>query len=281
MNITQYREMVAQQKAEDSTQKEQPNAQAEPATITTPEPVVQTPAQGEPTPPPTQAETPTQNPQGETTPPNTITIDGKEIPVDEIKEWQNGYLRQSDYTKKTQELAREKEQVQEALNLYNYVKSNPEAAQQVAQQPELQHLDPSAQRVIELENKMYDMMLQNEIQTLQTKYSDFEILDVLKVAQEKNMSNLEDAYLLHRSLRAPTQQQTPVDVDALKAQLRAELLKEAEAEKNTQSLIATNGGAAQVKDNSPVLSDAELKVARMMKMSPDDYATWRDTTKKK
>jgi hypothetical protein len=37
-----------------------------------------------------------------------VPIDEREIPVKQIKEWEKGYLRQSDYTKKTQKLADEK-----------------------------------------------------------------------------------------------------------------------------------------------------------------------------
>ena len=38
--------------------------------------------------------------------------------VDELKEFKNGYLRQSDYTKKTQELARQREEANDALEVY-------------------------------------------------------------------------------------------------------------------------------------------------------------------
>jgi len=37
-----------------------------------------------------------------------IEIDGEKLTPDQIKEWKAGYLRQQDYTKKTQELAEEK-----------------------------------------------------------------------------------------------------------------------------------------------------------------------------
>lgn len=57
----------------------------------------------------------------------TIKVDGEEIEVtmDELKA---GYSRQSDYTKKTQALAREREQMTGLLQLADALQSNPEAA---------------------------------------------------------------------------------------------------------------------------------------------------------
>ena len=39
------------------------------------------------------------------------------VSTDEVKEWKQGYLRQSDYTRKTQELAHQREQLQNAEQL--------------------------------------------------------------------------------------------------------------------------------------------------------------------
>lgn len=41
-----------------------------------------------------------------------VELDGREIPLSEIKEWEKGNLRQSDYTRKTQELAEQRKQIE-------------------------------------------------------------------------------------------------------------------------------------------------------------------------
>ena len=83
------------------------------------------------------------------------------------------------------------------------------------------------------------MILQREIESLQTKYKDFEIREVLELASQKEMTNLEDAYLLLKSSKAPILQST--DVEAMKENLRNEILQELKAEKNTKSIITPCG----------------------------------------
>jgi len=47
-----------------------------------------------------------------------VELDGEKIPVSEVKEWKQGYLRQQDYTKKTQALAEERRQLQELRMMF-------------------------------------------------------------------------------------------------------------------------------------------------------------------
>jgi phage I-like protein len=127
-------------------------------------------------------------------------------------------------------------------------------------------------KVTELENKMFDMMLQNEISILSNKYKDFEVREVLEMAKEKQTTNLEDAYLLVKARK-----QTPTDVESLKNQLRQEIIKELANDKEaTSTIISSNDNQPVVQDNKPQLSEGEKRVARMMKMSEADYLKWRD-----
>lgn len=261
MNIEQYRALKAQE-AQASAQ-----APTQPATQTTP--------------PQTEVK-PIETKTVETTPatpvvPDKITIDGVgEVSLDELK---NGYLRQADYTRKTQEVSRKSKEVEQAVAVYEKLKQNPEVTQQLFQQGQVPPtLDPTQMKVVELENKLYDMMLEREIETLQGKYKDFEVREVLQMAQSKNITNLEDAYLLVKSQK-PTE--SPQSLEEVKKQLRQELLKELEQERTaTQTIITSGDGGAVVQDKTPTLSDAEKKVARMMKLSEADYVKWRDIGRK-
>jgi hypothetical protein len=249
----QYREIKAQE-AQQATQPkvEQPIAD-----------VKETPKQTE-----TKVETkPIETPK----PPEKITIDGVgDVTLEELKK---GYMRQNDYTQKTQDVSRQKKELQDAATLYETLKNNPQIVQELKKNmPVPQAVDPTMKKVTELENKMFDMMLQNEISILSNKYKDFEVREVLEMAKEKQTTNLEDAYLLVKARK-----QTPTDVESLKNQLRQEIIKELANDKEaTSTIISSNDNQPVVQDNKPQLSEGEKRVARMMKMSEADYLKWRD-----
>lgn len=250
MNIEQYRALKAQEEASKAQpQVEQP---------TTP-PVVET------------------QPTVEETKPITVEIDGKEVTIEELK---NGYLRQADYSRKTQQLANQRKEVEDAVKLHEHLKNNPEILQQLQQVTDVPRtLDPAQAKVIELEQKVYDMMLEREIEILQNKYPDFEVMEVLEMASQKQLTNLEDAYHLVKSSKGGVQQ--TFDVEKIKEELRKELLKEIESNVETSSIITPNGGGVVETPDTPTLSQSEIKVAASMGMTPTEYAVWRDVDKKK
>jgi len=202
--------------------------------------------------------------------PTTVVIDGVELDIEELK---NGYLRQSDYTKKTQDVARQKKESEEAINFYEYLKANPDVVKDLQKETDVPtQLDPTQSKVIELENKMYDMMLQKEIETLQGKYDDFEIREVLDIAKEKKIVDLEDAYLLLKSKKSPSQ-----SVEEMKKQIRTELLEEMKKEgESTKSIINDTASDPVESKDAPTLSPQEVKVAKGMGMSIEDYVKWRE-----
>lgn len=273
MNIEQYRALKAQEEAEAIQKTEQTQA-AETKTKTTDENL--------------DKEKKEQIPENKTTPKDNdttsekkesekIIIDGiGEVTLEELK---NGYMRQKDYTKKTQEVSRKDKELKEAATLFNYLKQNPQAAQKMFPDGKLPPpLDPHLVKMHELENKVYDMMLEKEIETLQNKYEDFEVKEVLEMAQEKQITNLEDAYHLVKS-RKPAQ---TVDKETLKKELREELLKELmEEKKATSSIISTNDSQTVEEKMTPQLTEKEKKVAKGLKMTDEDYIKWRDIGKKK
>lgn len=199
------------------------------------------------------------------------TIEVKGIGEVSIEELKNGYLRQQDYTKKTQEVSRKSKEVEEAVQLYNYLKENPNAAKNIFPGGQLPPpLNPQVVKMRELEDKIYDLMLEREIETLQNKYDDFEIQEVLEMANEKKITSLEDAYHLVKSTK-------PIDVKSLKEELRQELLKEMiDEKKGTSSIISSRDSKPVVQDNTPQLTDEEKRVAAGLKMSEEEYIKWRD-----
>lgn len=213
--------------------------------------------------------------------PDKIVIDGVgEVTIDELR---NGYLRQSDYTKKTQEVANKRKEAEEAIALYEQLKANPEMAHRLAEGGNVpDQLNPVYNELKMVKDKLYDLMLEREIEVLSNKYPDFEVREVLEVAQAKKTNNLEDAYLLNRSMKqsASPQPQT-VDIEKLKADLKKELLQQIEEENSaSDTLISSHSNKPVINNNTPKLNESEAKVARMMKMSEADYVKWRDADKK-
>lgn len=278
MNIEQYRAMKAQMQDNSTKEGELSNVQIASSTPdhqtqTNPkEGEIQTTSTGE-----GQQAQPNVEPSQTQTQPTLIDVNGEKVTLEELTK---GYLRQSDYTRKNQDVARLAKEQEEAIRFYETLKQNPELVQQLQQvTPVPAQLDPVQAKMQELEDRYYDLMLEREIEQLSSKYTDFEVREVLQVAQQKQLTNLEDAYLLYKSTKQPdfSQPTTPVDVDAIKKQVREELLKELESERGaTQSIISTSDNG-QVVQTSPVnLTDAEKKVARAMKMSEEEYAKWRN-----
>ncbi len=275
MNIVEYRAMVAEEAQQTESPKgEQPNVQTEQSATTNHEQT--NPTQEQTSTPPTVAgeQDQTQTKPNPTEAPQTVEVDGKQIPIEELTK---GYMRQSDYTRKTQELSKVKSESQIAQQYYEAVTSNPELAQQLSEQYGLPYIDPKDAKLIDLNNKYQDLLLQQEVESLKNQYDDFDVQSVLQFAYDNKYDNLEDAYLLWKTKnQASTPADHVIDADALKEQIRQELLAELQSTVDTGTIIQSRNDTQQVRDNTPVLSTQEQKVARNLKMSDAEYAKWRD-----
>lgn len=287
MNIDQFRAMKAQEK-------EQANAQTQPSAngdIPTEQTKVETPPSV-----PTQKTEPNQDSQTQVEPeqtlvvdepsnttPTEIEIDGVKVSLDELK---NGYMRQSDYTKKTQEISKKAREAEQALQLMQHLESNPEVAQQLAQQFQLPTIDPNQKQLIELQNQNMELLIRNELRDLKDKYGEFNEIELLNVARDEQISNLDTAYqVLQARKGGGASKPQEMDVESLREQIKQELLAELkkteEQQVDTSTIIQSGGDVAPVRDTAPQLSPQEQKVARAMGMKIEEYAKWRDIKKKK
>ncbi len=147
-----------------------------------------------------------------------VTVDGEELDVP-ISELRNGYSRQADYTRKTQELAAQREQAQYGVTLMKALQSAPEetirllarqhgltlAEQQQLRdqaeqlQPEDEFQDPYERRVVQLERRLQereqqelqaraDAQLRGAIGGLQSRYQADEatVREVVQTALQMN-----------------------------------------------------------------------------------------------
>lgn len=275
MNIIEYRALVAQEKAEAEAKA---NVQTEQTPTVTTQQTTQTQGEGNQIPVVEGTEGQAQIEQSTTEQPQTIEIDGQEYTLDELKK---GYMRQSDYTRKTQELARAKQSTAHAEKLYSDLVQNPEIVEQL-QEAGVEIANPQELAYQELQARYYDMLLEQEVNRLQDTYEDFDALAVMRFAQENKYDNLEDAFHLMYSRgligdhETTEQESSAIDVDALREQIRQEVLQSLQSNVDTGTIISTSAETTPVRDNTPQLSDQERKVARAMRMSEDEYAKWRN-----
>lgn len=255
MNIDEYRAMKAQQE-------EPANAQAEQEPTGTVEEGVATP--GETTGAP-EGETPE---TGTPAVPESIDINGEQVPLDELK---NGYLRQSDYTRKTQDLARVKKDLEQAEKLYSALQQDEEKGRRIAEELGVEFVSPEQQEIQKMRLDYEMLLIERDLEKMHAKYGEFSDQEVLQTAMEKNIT-LEDAYIL----ASKTTQDTPsqVDVNTLKEQIRQELLAELQSTVDTGSLITGQSSQQSVQSSEPELTPAQLKIAKQFKMTPTEYATW-------
>ncbi|CAB4151359.1 hypothetical protein UFOVP587_13 [uncultured Caudovirales phage] len=145
-----------------------------------------------------------------------VKFDGEEqhIPLSEAIA---GYQRQADYTRKTQELAQQRESLMFASNLQTALDKDPagtlellsrhygvstaQAQQMMDSSYEEEDLDPSERRIRELDQRIASFeeyqsqqQIEKEISRLQTLYPDFDTNEVVQTALRSNTTDLEAVY---------------------------------------------------------------------------------------
>ena len=147
-----------------------------------------------------------------------VKVDGEDVSVP-FGEAIQGYQRQADYTRKTQELASQREQLGYAQTLQQALESNPQetidlltrhygvatANQMVADaqsEPQVPEFDDplekriweTEQRIQQYEQERANQQLQSEISRLQSTYEDFNAQEVVRLALQNNTTDLEGTY---------------------------------------------------------------------------------------
>ena len=145
-----------------------------------------------------------------------VKIDGEEQQVT-LEELPQGYQRQADYTRKTQEIAAERDRLQQAEAIVSALEHDPEGTLQtlahsfnvtsISQQnsnsevSEYEEIDPTQKKLVELESKIAKQeqvqrvqRVEREVNTLQEKYGEFDRQELLNHALKNGIPNLEAAY---------------------------------------------------------------------------------------
>lgn len=203
-----------------------------------------------------------------------LEIDGIKYDADKIKE-----IEKNNSTFETQinELNSELDMARQAVNFYNYLKSNPHIVEamksfdnpQVAQefQSKLPKEPPVEDtKYLQLEEKIQQLELKNTIHELQGKYSDFDEEKVLDYAIQSGTTDLEVAY---KALKADSIKEP--NMEEIRKQIREELLSELKKENSdTKSLISSKPQQTpQVKEYN--LTPEQKRIAIEFGMTDEEY----------
>jgi len=142
-----------------------------------------------------------------------IMVDGEEknVSLDELR---NGYQRQSDYTKKTQALAAERDRLAQAESIIHALETDPQGTLKtlgeafgfedtsgLSHASEMTDIDPDEARIRKIEQTIDNQQktfrqqeLQKELSTLRDKYGDIDENLLFNHAIKSNIGNLETAY---------------------------------------------------------------------------------------
>ena len=208
--------------------------------------------------------------------PITVEIDGKEVTIDELSK---GYLRQSDYTKKTTDVSNQKKELADAKALYDMVQSNPTLRKQLesagGNENILEKTSGEHRRIATLESELANMKLDTVLSDLQNKYPDFNETKVINEAAKRGITDLEFIYKALRDDNGPL-----VDKDALRAELKAELQTELGLSKAKVPPTIMNGkksgGAPTANADAPNITASEKRMAKSFGMTIEEYIRNRD-----
>jgi hypothetical protein len=195
--------------------------------------------------------------------PVRLTVDGEEIEVP-LAEALNGYQRQADYTRKTQELAEQRRQVQFASALQEALQNDPKGTLDLlsqhygvnSQQPseeELEMMDPAERQYRQLESRIQAFEqekamreLENQIGSLSRRYGElFDANEVVAKALATGNTDLEAVYKQIAFDRLYDQTRTKSAAQAKQAEDTKKIV-----EAKREAAVVSKGGSAKSADVS-------------------------------
>lgn len=188
-----------------------------------------------------------------------VTVDGEEIEVP-LKEAVSGYQRQADYTRKTQELAEQRRQVQFAQAIQQALDNDPQATidllknhygidatESFSEEDDI-FADPMEKQYKQLESRIRSFEerqayeeLERTVQSLQTRYGDaFDANEVVSAALARGTTDLESVYKQIAFDRIYSQSAAQKAVQARQSEQEKQIV-----EAKRQAAVVTSGGSAQ------------------------------------
>ena len=221
-----------------------------------------------------------QEPAGEA---HTVKVDGEERQVT-LEELRDGYQRQADYTRKTQDLAAERKRLQQAEAIVSALESDPAGTLtalgdafgvhgQPAAQPDSYESgweepeDPTAQRIALLESRLEaqdraqrQQQLEKQVEDLRGQYGDFDSNELYQHALRHKIGNLEAA-LTHMRYGDVAERANKLE----KEQERTEAKRDAS--------VVEPSGSKQAGSSTPTASKAPASIREAFEAAKQELAS--------
>lgn len=203
-------------------------------------------------------------------------IDGEKYTLDQIKEWKLGNMRQSDYSRKTQEVSRMRKEAEEAIEVYNYLKSNPQLVNALLQNEDInkndadfvkQKTDPTIKEIQDLKQKYYMIEIEKELADITSKDKDVNDVELLQIANQQNC-DVKTAYTIWKGMNFDKLIEKKIK------ETKSGLAKEIQSNRGVTKTLIT-GADKEVPDGNYGLSDIELAYAKKLEMTPEEYAKYK------
>lgn len=220
-----------------------------------------------------------------------VKLDGEELKVP-LSEAIAGYQRQADYTRKTQELAEQRQALQFASTLQTALENDPAAtidllathygisraqAQQMANEMVDEDLDPAErkmreldQRIAQFEEFQSQQQIEKEINRLKGIYDDFDTNEVVQAALRSGSTNLEATYKQIAFDKFMKQKDLEAKANAAKQAEEAKII-----ESKRQASVVEGGASATAstttESSGPVTSLAEAWAAAKRALNAELY----------
>lgn len=199
--------------------------------------------------------------------PEGFEIDGERLTAEQIKEFRKGYMRQADYTRKTTSVAQERKENAEALELYNFLRDNPDIAKQLAElAPEKagtakQIANPELQ---DIKLQLTTMEIDKTLESIRAKDPDADEVAILNLAIEEGIT-VDKAYKQWKGENFDT---------ILKRKLEEQSKNITETMKKTKEQTKTLITPKTKQIDNFGLSAAQVEMAGKLDMSLEEYKRW-------
>lgn len=214
-----------------------------------------------------------------------IEIDGEKFTLDDVLEWKRGNMRTSDYTRKTQEVKTEREQLQreaaqnrEAVNLFQTIQANPDLIKIINDYASTAELViPGVNSQPQQQQPNYDPRVDDLLRQTFIEKTEAQLKEIL--AENTGVTDVE---LLSLAESMKTDVKTAYEVwkgrnvdKIVNKKLQTEKLKiNDEIKNNKNSTISLINKAQKKKPQQSVLSDSKMDAAKALGMSAEEYAKW-------
>lgn len=220
------------------------------------------------------------------------TLDGEEVSPEQVKEWKLGYMRNADYTQKTQEVAELRKEAEQAIGLWQafeidpigtldflreryeeagiYEPKDPEVVEkelQIRQMEQQRQADQEYRQHID--NQVAQAQFEEYMQHLEAKYDGqgFDRNEVIQFAVNNNINDPELAFktLAYEKLQAKhaeEKEKAEKDFKAKEEEIKKQAIKEyldKKSQKSTETPLPVGSGGGG--GSSPITTE-EIKTFR-------------------